>query len=76
MEKNELKRNYSVIFAAYFSIDPPFNFTQRDISLVRQYMVQIIYKAGKAMGYVNLQDSSSRLIRAAASPTRVTPTPT
>jgi Ulp1 family protease len=67
---------FMCLFAAYSSIDSPFNFTQRDISLVRQYMVQIIYKAGEAMGYVNLQDSSSRLIRAAASPTRVTPTPT
>jgi sentrin-specific protease 1 len=59
---------FMCLYAAYSSIDSPFNFTQSDILSVREYMVKIIYRAGKETGKVNLQDSSSRLIRAAASP--------
>ena len=41
------------LYATYSSIDAPFNFTQKDIILARQFMVQLIYNSGRAEGLVD-----------------------
>jgi len=44
---------FMCLYATYSSIDAPFNFTQKDIILARQFMVQLIYNSGKAAGLVH-----------------------
>ena len=40
------------LFAAYVSLDCPFSFDRRHISLIREWMTQTIYKVGEAAGQV------------------------
>ena len=43
---------FMCLFAAYASLDSPFDFSQRHIPMVRRWMLQIIYKVGEAAGQV------------------------
>ncbi|EKX53713.1 hypothetical protein GUITHDRAFT_132787 [Guillardia theta CCMP2712] len=43
---------FACMFAAYLSIGRKFDFSQKDIDLIRRWMIQTIYKEGVKMGQV------------------------
>ena len=41
---------FAFLFSASVSLDRPFDFSQRDIPMIRNWMVQVMYKEGEKMG--------------------------